>query len=375
MPRLSALAAVSLATTLITSACAQTTISARPGTITFIEGQATLGTQAAGQSLNSQSSDGATSLRAGQTLETTVGRAEVQLTPGIYLRVGQNSVVKMVSPSLVHTVVEIQRGRAELDVEQLFEQNDVRVMLDSGQGGLSQTQLVKPGLYEFDSEAGLVRVFEGRAEVSVGPNAVKPVTVKGGHLLALNGDSLNPKSFDKKSSSDELTAWNSLRSQYNGQENAGLVQSAGGYGSSYGNGSGYGNGFAGYGTGFGGGYDLGYGSYPWFGGSGVYSPFGLGFGSGFYGGPFGFAGLGYPGYGFYGGYPGYGFGGLGGYGYGGLTYLGTTHLPNLGNRGGYSGQFNNHTGSGRPVSNQGSVGGVHGTAPSMSSRGGGGSHR
>ncbi len=371
MPRLSALAAVSLATTLTASAWGQTTISARPGTITYIEGQASLGTATTGQSLNGQSSDMA--LRAGQTLETTVGRAEVQLTPGIFLRVGQNSSVKMISPSLIHTVVEVQRGRAEVEVDQLYQQNDVQVVLGSGQGGSSQTRLVKPGLYEFDAEVGLVRVFEGRAEISLGPNVDKPVTIKGGHLLALNGDSLKPKGFDKKRSNDELTAWGDLRSQYNGQENAGLVQSAGGgYGPGYG--SGYGTGFAGYGNGFGGGgYDLGFGAYPWFPGGGFYSPFGFGLGSGFYGGPFGFAGLGYPGlgYGFSGGYPGYGFGGLGGSGYGGVYgggYAGGSggtlgRHPVQGNRGGSSGQFSNHAGTGQPGPGRGSLGASRGAQP------------
>lgn len=355
MPRSSVFATLSLATTLTAAASGQNVISARPGTISYIEGQASLGTHAGGKSLNN-SLAGTLSLGAGETLETTAGRAEVQLTPGIFLRVGQNSVVKMVSPSLIHTVVEVQRGKAEVEVDQLFEQNDVRVSLGIGPGG-AETQVMKPGLYEFDADAGLVRVFEGKAEVSRGASSEKPIGVKGGHLLALNGDTRKPQGFNKKKSTDELTEWSELRSQYAGQENAGMVQSGGGYG----------NGFAG------GGYDLGFGSYPWFpGGAGFSSPYGLGLSSSLYGSPFGFAGYGYPGFGYSGfGYPGYGFYGGSGYGFAGGGYgggsgysIGSRPSGGLGYRNGYSGQLGNRGGTNRPtpapVGAQGPIGGLHG---------------
>ena len=125
MPRASAVVSVSLATTLIASAWGQNVISARPGTISYVEGQASLGTHSGGESLNNRLA-GTVSLGAGETIETTNGRAEVQLTPSIFLRVGQNSIVKMVSPSLIHTVIEVQRGRAEVEADRVFEQNDVR---------------------------------------------------------------------------------------------------------------------------------------------------------------------------------------------------------------------------------------------------------
>ena len=353
MPRASAVLSVSLASTLMASAWGQNVISARPGTISYIEGQASLGTHSGGESLNNRLA-GTVSLGAGDTIETMNGRAEVQLTPSIFLRVGQNSIVKMVSPSLIHTVIEVQRGRAEVEADQVFEQNDVRINLGGGQGG-SQTQVVKPGLYEFDADAGLVRVFEGKAEVSLGANSEKVINVKGGHLLALNSEPTKPQSFNKKNSTDELTEWSDLRSQYAGQENAGLVQSGGGYGSAFSPG----------------GYNSGFGSYPWFpGAGGFYSPFGLGLYSSFYGG-----GFGYPGYGYgFGGYPGYGFGGAGygfgglGYGYGGLGgygYAGGSRpSTGLGYRGGYSGQFGNRGGTGRPSPGQGSSAGLRGATRS-----------
>ena len=373
MPRLSPLAAVSLATTLIASASGQSVISVRPGLVNYVEGQASLVSRAGGDDLQARMA-GAVSLGAGEGVATAAGRVEIQLTPSVVLRVGQNSRVKMVSSSLIHTVVQVERGRAEVEVDQLYEQNDIRIAM-GGEGG--QTRLLKPGLYEFDADAQIVRVFDGKAEVSATANATRPIEVKGGHLLALNGDTMKAKGFNKKESTDELTSWSDLRSEYAGQQNAGLVQSGGGSGYGTGLASGYGSGY-GYGNGFGaGGYGPGAGGYPWFPGTGFYGPYGLGLYSSFYGGPFGFGNSGF-------GYPGYGFGlfggggyGLGGLGYGGYGGYGSGPVV----AGGYSGQFANR-GTGRPgrapvSSLHGSAGGGMGaSAPSASafhgSMGGGG---
>src|SRR5215475_5744633 len=57
-----------------------------PGTLNYVEGQASIGNEA----LNTKSV-GAAELEPGQTLATENGRAEVLLTPGIFLRLGDNS--------------------------------------------------------------------------------------------------------------------------------------------------------------------------------------------------------------------------------------------------------------------------------------------
>ena len=151
MPRSSAVFTVSLATTLISSAWGQNVISARPGTINYVEWQASLVSHTSGEDLSTRMAS-SVSLGAGESLKTTNGRAEVQLTPSVFLRVGQNSQVKMVSPSLIHTAIEVQAGRAEVEVDQLFEQSDLRIVMGSG-AGATQTLLVKPGIYEFDADA------------------------------------------------------------------------------------------------------------------------------------------------------------------------------------------------------------------------------
>src|SRR5215469_3388928 len=61
-----------------------------PGTSNYVEGQASI----ADQSLD-QKAVGTADLQDGQVLETGNGKAEILLTPGVYLRLGNNSSVKM----------------------------------------------------------------------------------------------------------------------------------------------------------------------------------------------------------------------------------------------------------------------------------------
>ena len=66
---------------------------ARPGSINYVEGKASIGTQELGPN-----SAGTIELEKGQTLTTEAGKVEILLTPGVFLRVADNSSVRMVSP-------------------------------------------------------------------------------------------------------------------------------------------------------------------------------------------------------------------------------------------------------------------------------------
>ena len=368
MPRLKAIPVLSLATLLAPAALAQYTISARPGTINYVEGSATVN----GQPLNPQSA-ATTSAKPGQTIATTDGRVEMLLTPGVYLRLDQGSAVRLISPDLTRTEVQVDRGRAEVEVDQLYKQNDIRINV-----GNVQTRLLGNGLYEFDTTANLLRVFDGKAAVtSSASDSGKPVEVKSGHTFALGSGSDKTAKFDRKHYDDALVSWSDLRTEYlsGGPVNAAHQQTGyGGYGDSFG--PGWYNSFA-----YGGGYPFysgfsGFGPFGYGPGLGLYS--GLGYGYGGLG--YGFGGLGAFGYGgypgFYGGYPG-GYGG--GYGYRGGTALhnGTFVHPTNGNRpvGGMrsAGGYSHASGAGGYAHASGaSGGGLHGAPGGMS--GGGGFH-
>ncbi len=184
---------------------------ALPGTLNFIEGQASIQSQP----LTSKSV-GSAELQPGQTLTTENGRAEVLLTPGVFLRLDNNSAVKMISPNLTNTEIELDHGRAAIEVDQIHKENNIRVKQND-----ATTQLKKTGFYGFSSEPDQVRVYKGEAEVADGSQTAK---LKGGHQLNLNtSGKLKPEKFDKNDSSD-FYAWSKLRSEYLAEASANAAQ-------------------------------------------------------------------------------------------------------------------------------------------------------
>jgi len=259
---------------------------ARPGTINYIEGSALL----AGEPVT-QKSVGSVALDPGQVLSTQQGKAEVLLTPGIYLRLDDDSSVRMISPDLTFTQLALQKGRAAVEVDEIHPQNDVQIV----ERGVP-TQLLKTGLYEFNANDDTALVFSGKAAAREPDN--RWVVIKGDHELALNeGPGEKPQHFDKSADEGELYNWSSLRSEYLAEANGQL--------------SGY-YAYAGYAPGWY--WDPWLFGYTFMGPYPFYSPFGWGF----Y--PFGYwGGIGYGYYGrgrYYGGhYRGYGgfHGGIGGF--------------------------------------------------------------
>jgi hypothetical protein len=138
---------------------------ASPGAVNYIEGAALLdGTPLARRDI------GRAALQPGEVLSTEKGKAEVLLTPGVFLRLDDNSAVKMISPDLTKTQVEVTQGRAAVEVDQIFPQNDLEII----DGGVA-TQLVKPGFYEFNAGQPTALVFIGRAEIREGNGKSKEI--------------------------------------------------------------------------------------------------------------------------------------------------------------------------------------------------------
>jgi hypothetical protein len=164
----------------------------------------------------------------------------------------------MVSPSLVNTKVELLRGTAILDVGQLYEENNLNVVVDG-----ATTKIQKKGLYEIDANRPAVMVFDGEAKVSAGGQDVK---VKGGHEVLLAGaGELQPQKFDKDAAEQApLYRWSKLRSQYESEANKELAQNA------------YPYLYVGYGPGWY--WDPYWGSYAWGPGPFFGPAFGFGFG-------------------------------------------------------------------------------------------------
>ncbi len=273
MPRFQALFLTLSLATLSASAFGQSASQVIPGTLNYIEGQASI----EGRPLSSQSV-GNTALQAGQMIATANGKAEILLTPGIFLRLGDNSTIQMISTDLIHTEVRLEQGRASVEVDQIYPQNTILIDMKNG-----QTQILKNGLYAFDDTNSTVRVFDGKASVRPAANlpaTAQPIELKGGRQLALTGDLLKPQGFNKdQAAADPFYKWSSLRSQYLGEANLSLAEQ-------YAASPGFYPGWYWAGGPFG---------YTWLPGSGLFwSPFGYGFYSPFYirGGGFIYGGYG-----------------------------------------------------------------------------------
>jgi hypothetical protein len=258
--RIQALGSLFLAAVLSVPAWATNTgtYSALPGTVNYVEGQVS----ANGQALDAKSV-GQVTLQSGQSLNTDKGKAEILLTPGVFLRAGDNTSVKLVSTGLTDTELRLVQGHTMLEVAQIYPQNDIRIL----EGG-STTRIVKAGLYDFDLDENQVRVFDGKAVVQEGD---KQVTVKGGHEVNV-GTSVpsKPQKFDKKAyDGDDLYRWSSLRSAYLAEANidAARIVVTNGWGPGW------------WGPGFGGWFwDPWFGAFTFVPAGGIfYSPFGRGF--------------------------------------------------------------------------------------------------
>src|SRR5512146_1528529 len=93
-------------------AMAEPTGMPRPGLINSVQGQVILDAHpVVPRHIQAQV------LRVGQTLRTHVGKAGLLLTPGSFLRVGDDSEVLMISRSLEDTRVRVVKGTALLDAK------------------------------------------------------------------------------------------------------------------------------------------------------------------------------------------------------------------------------------------------------------------
>lgn len=98
--------------------------------------------------------------KVGEIVATREGRAEMLLTPGVFLRLAPNSSVRMLSTSLTDTRVEVVSGAALVEVAEITKPNKVAIQIAQ-----SETPLERFGLYQFDAGAQRIRVYEGKLAV------------------------------------------------------------------------------------------------------------------------------------------------------------------------------------------------------------------
>jgi hypothetical protein len=179
---------------------------ARPGMLNYVEGQVTID----GQPMSAKSM-GQTEVMPGQTLATQQGKVEMLLTPGVFLRLSDHSSVRMISPSLTDTKVELVQGEALVEAQQVRKENRIDVT-DHG----FDTLLEKDGIYRFNADRPEVSVFDGKAKVMVNDKGIE--LGKGKELALATGTDLKAQKFDRDQV-DDLYQWSKLRSEYDAQAN------------------------------------------------------------------------------------------------------------------------------------------------------------
>ncbi|MBV8550457.1 MAG: FecR domain-containing protein [Acidobacteriaceae bacterium] len=176
------------------------TISAKPGAVNYVEGTALLNDQAISETAQKRPF-----LSAGDTLSTEQGKVEVLLTPGVFLRLGENSMVTAHVLSLTDIQLNLQRGEAMIEVDQLLKDNSIRILTQG-----ASIQILKAGLYRFTvGPPGSAAAINGKAEVLMGE---KKAHLGGGHEVVLQAG-LSEQKFDSKKE-DDLYAWSNARSEY-----------------------------------------------------------------------------------------------------------------------------------------------------------------
>jgi len=186
-------------TALAALASAQQMISAKSGLIHYLEGRVLLDDKALQAKygtfpqMNEQSQ-----------LRTEEGRAEVLLAPGVFLRLGESSAVRMVSNKLTDTRLEVLSGSALVECAELRKDTPILLLYRDAKIWLRQD-----GLYRLNTDPAELRVYDGEAGVE---QARQPLTVKKGRVLALDG-TLALSKFDPKMG-DALNRWARRRAEY-----------------------------------------------------------------------------------------------------------------------------------------------------------------
>ena len=256
-------------TLLVAAGCmAQNIAPSHSGTVHYFEGDVSIdGTKLVSQT--GRFSD----IKEQSTLQTAQGRAEILLTPGVLLRVGENTSVKMLDSRLVSTRVELISGTAmveDVDSGDTVKDPPVSIIYKD-----FSAQPYKPGIFEMTTAPAQVKVYKGEAKVFA-HGATE--TVKDGNLVDL-GTTMASAKFDTKNA-DDLYLWSRDRSAYLSAGNMASARTMASSGYGYGNGLGYAGWDPNVWRGFSGGWYynsyLGMYSYIPFGGS-LYDPFGYGY--------------------------------------------------------------------------------------------------
>ena len=184
-------------------AVAQQIVSARAGLVHYSDGRVLLNEKPIVHKV-SQFQE----VRDLEYLRTERGRAEVLLTPGVFLRLGEDTQIQMLATRLADVRLRLLSGSAVIEADELNKETAVTVAV-----GDATVHLARNGLYRLDvekDEPPRLRVFSGEALVTTKSDA--EYRVKSKKEIELAGD-FQTKKFDPEDT-DALDRWSKRRASY-----------------------------------------------------------------------------------------------------------------------------------------------------------------
>ena len=98
-------------------------ISSHSGVVQYVEGRAFLGDKPIEPKFGKFPD-----IKENQEFRTEDGRAEILLTPGVFLRLGENSSIRMLSTRLTDTRVEVLSGSAMIESNEIPKDNAIQLV-------------------------------------------------------------------------------------------------------------------------------------------------------------------------------------------------------------------------------------------------------
>jgi hypothetical protein len=180
----------------------QSVISTHAGVVHFFEGAVYLGDQPLESHLGKFST-----LPQGGELRTEKGRAEVLLTPGVFLRIGEQTTIRMIANQLSDTRVELLSGSAVVDSAEPASGTSVKLLYKNW-----SVHFLEQGIYRINSDPPHIWVVHGKAEVS-GGNQGDGVLLGRGMDVAFAPTLVPSQSPERDHPRDGLSQWADGRRQ------------------------------------------------------------------------------------------------------------------------------------------------------------------
>jgi hypothetical protein len=180
-------------------AYAQSVVSAQAGLVHYTEGRVFVADRAV-QSRAGQFAQ----MQDGDVLRTEEGRTEILLNPGTFLRMGENSSIRMISSRIMDTKLELLSGSIVLEVVEPLGANAITLLYRD-----ASISVGKRGIFRLDWDQAVLRVHDGEALVLADG---RKVVVRKGSMLLLDGTWAIRKYNSNET--DILDRWSARRAEY-----------------------------------------------------------------------------------------------------------------------------------------------------------------